>query len=268
MSVSVFTWNINHDVKQLAVGEYAHFSWEARRDAVVDVLRRNCGPTTVACIQEATQESMGDLVRLLFQPATYIVHSAMTNPGHGGMYAFTAVPRTLASVVIQCAIAPPPGGADMRAPWCVVWMTIRGTSQDFVVCNTHMPMGDKYRLPLSLHLATELARTPTHDFLVVCGDMNTFPDAGGYEQVRSMLMACPGLYDATSLMVSPTGERALTTFKPFPFDDGMPANVIPYNLDHIMVRINKDKVRYTHTIPLCHNDVHVSDHFAVQIDFY
>lgn len=107
--------------------------------------------------------------------------------------------------------------------------------------------------------------------VIVCGDMNTFPDEGGLKQVFDF-QNLSGAHEASSVIVSNADhtKRVLTTFSPYPYDS-VPDNILPFHLDHIFVK------NLEHDVVVCEDELviefkekkyGVSDHFLLKMQFF
>ena len=239
---SVLTWNIAGVYKP----EYeSRYGWEARKEQVCSFLKER-SQSHVMLLQEATDFSIPDLMKL-FPKDTHHTQILKTST-RCGLYVFTAIPKSLFSDTNSIFINHEP-----RVSWII------NQCGPYTFVNCHFPTGYDERMKCTEHLATQLNTFDTN--IIMAGDMNTFPDAGGFEQVALIQNKCRGIREATHIIISATDhtKRVLKTFEPWE-GDSVPENIIPYHLDHIFVQAN-----IVHTIPICHEIYPISDHMPIEI---
>jgi mRNA deadenylase 3'-5' endonuclease subunit Ccr4 len=256
MKQTLLSWNINYSTQ--TVGEYEIYNWKHRAPQVLKFLIEHI-PNTILCLQEATEESIADIEKILpnHQIFTKKVHPA-------GRYLLTAFPHGLTAFPIKLKVE-----QDTRECWDCFNVRINDDhllpgENELLITNVHLPMSATYRLPLTAHIAAQTGDYATyHNILsIVAGDFNTFPDDQGYEQTMSMQT---GAYrEATSVIVAANDPklRILETFSPYPYDIVPDApNKYKYHLDHIFVTGD-----IQNSIPECFVSS-ASDHYALRMRF-
>jgi endonuclease/exonuclease/phosphatase family metal-dependent hydrolase len=242
---SVLTWNIAGVYKPEFESRYG---WNARRAEVCSFLKERT-KQHVVFLQEATDESIPDLLTV-FPEVTHFTQYHK-NSTRCGLYVFIAIPKILFGNITPLIIPYEP-----RMSWIIV------QCDNFTFVNSHFPTGYNERMKSTEHLSVEIGKLKTN--IIMCGDMNTFPDGGGFRQVALILDKCRGIREATHIILSASDpyKRVLQTFCPWE-GDSVPDKLIPYHLDHIFVSTHLE-----HTDPICHDIYPVSDHMPIEMDVY
>lgn len=196
-----------------------------------------------------------------------------------GRMLYTAVPKNLNSKSLSIE----PLGPEFRDCWDIIQIGNNETPK-LIVVNLHAPMAAKYRLPICKHVAEKISKlTASNESIIIIGDLNTFSDELGLDQIR--LMENEGFKDVTNVLLrgsvnstsfSPVSPivRVLETFDPYPYDN-VPRDkpeFFPYNLDHVLVKNipNYSTVLcYDQERDVVFNGKHYgnSDHFALSFSF-
>lgn len=253
---TLFTWNVNYS--QRTINEFECFDWAHRKTDVFFNLLQVMTIDTIFCIQEVSDGSKKDILEF-FHKQDFKCFIQQTHPA--GRYIVTAVHNTHTSErdnrLKQLS--------DIRLSCMAI-----NVNDKLVVVNVHFSVGKDFRFAQSNQVATYV--TGLELPWIVAGDMNTFPDRCGHEQILKFQRIAGGA-DVTSLMLrdSDASARALKTFSPYPYDK-IP-KVLPYNLDHILVKGSTLKCE----TPTCGDDsftinfkgekYSTSDHFFLKMKF-
>jgi hypothetical protein len=277
MDITVVTWNINFSNR--TVGEFEAFSFKNRANFIVSNIKsfQNKSPYTIFALQEVMPDYL-DTLNLVFPNDKYEVYTKKVHDV--GRMLYTAVPKTLKSERRDI----PPIGNNFRDCWDFIDIHEKSGRSVATVVNLHAPMDAAFRLPICKYVSEvcEVSSGNGWPFIIV-GDLNTFSDGQGLEQIK--LMEESGFKDVTSVILrgsvtSDTFEpvtprvRVLETFDAYPYDK-VPRddpNFFPFNLDHVLIRNIKD-----YETVLCYDQERDiifnckaygnSDHFALSFTF-
>lgn len=264
---TIVSWNVNYS--PLTVGEYEAFSFEHRSAHVVGTIKllQAKKGNTLFLLQEVMPSYL-PILNVVFPKSHYNVWTKQVHPC--GRMVYTAVPIEYVSEQCVSGDAIPPPGEGLRECWDVIRVFIHG-NDNFWLINLHAPMEAKYRIPICNYVATH---TKSYYYCIIAGDLNSFPDDGGVEQIASM--ETNNTYkDANSVMLRGNLEseqfaptlpyvRVLQTFDPYPYDK-VPMDspkYFPYHLDHILI---SSSFR-SHETALCFDGERgASDHFPISL---
>jgi len=235
--IQIITHNVNYDSR--AEKKFKAFAWENRKDKLLsyyaEIIQKDI--PTIFCLQEVMPEYTDDIKKVF---KGYNWYAQQVHPT--GRQIVTLIPKEFTSERIKV----PKISENHRQVFLAI--SVRIKENTFMLYNAHFPMGLKWRVdftnqlvnilrpPTSIPSVAELEnllKSPTGT--IVIGDFNTFPDAWGVEQSLE-IQIYGNVVDATQYMEDvETKKRVLKTFSPYPYDK-VPANVEPYNLDHIYIR--------------------------------
>lgn len=198
--------------------------WEGKRKLdTLDKIASLSRNETIYCFQEVTSQMRNDIQALLM--STHLLFYSITNAEHDfGL--LTCVPHKYESVELKdlYRYVQRPNG---WAPGCMAILV----NYNMLIVNIHVSEA-KEMICFSLAEYLSTARK-----FVICGDFNSFPDAGGVELIQNM-QRLSGSYEASSVIIDSKDpkRRILKTFKPYPEDMGVPIDTMDYHLDHILVK--------------------------------
>ena len=207
--VKVLTWNVNTDMRaEAGGGEYEKFSWNNRKDSVVDTIVKS--DADVVCLQEMREESISDLIGSSSLRERYNFDYAKTNGTGPAFYLAILHRKELLTCVEKQVYWMGDGGCVQHFDSCsgsngfgriVLQVALKATPYpdpkwsrtsevgeqmnrlSFRVFCTHFGLGEKERLTEARVLG-ELVRGKSP--CIVCGDFNSFPDANGGLQMHTI----------------------------------------------------------------------------------
>lgn len=266
---TIVTWNINFSSR--TVNEYESFSFANRAKYILDniiALQNKSNHPVIFALQEVMPDYL-DSLNSVFPTDKYTVFLKKVHDV--GRMLYTAIPITLKSQSHTIE----PLGPTFRDCYDIILIPDLLT-----IVNLHAPMGAEYRLQICKHVASYISSVIPS---IIVGDLNTFSDDKGLEQIREMEQY--SFKDITGVILrgsvtTPSFEpitpkvRVLETFDPYPYDN-VPREkpeFFPFNLDHILVR---NIPNYSTTI--CYDQERNvifngkqygnSDHFALSVTF-
>jgi hypothetical protein len=218
---SVLSWNTNFDARALT----GPFSWEARRDAVVALIVK--ADADFVCLQELRDDAVRFLMAHPAITAKYDLSVARTNATDmalclvtmwdkrrwtcaarplwylavGEMYPQWAdccgngFGRVALETEFYPAVVPDPKNRDIirNAAQIVLNDPLSGqVYHPLIIYNVHFGLSEPERLLEAETIRRHVEVVREHAEVVVCGDFNTFPDAGGKEEVRVICSGGPG----------------------------------------------------------------------------
>lgn len=275
MNFTIITWNVNFSSR--TVDKYEPFSFANRAKYIlsdITALQNKSSQPIIFALQEVMPDYL-DSLNSVFPADKYTVFLKKVHDV--GRMLYTAVPKSLTSS--GRTIAPlEPGFRDC---WDIIDILNDSGLPSFTIVNLHAPMDVKFRLPICTHVA----KNTSFDWLsLIVGDLNTFSDGQGLEQIK-MMENSGSFKDVTSVLLrgsvaSPSFEpilprvRVLETFEPYPYDSVPRENpeFFPLNLDHILVH----KISNYSTVICYDQERNVvfdgksygnSDHFALSFSF-
>ncbi len=271
---TIVTWNVNFSGR--TVGEFETFSFANRATFILNDIKALQNKTSNGPIIFAFQEVMPDYLDSLNSVFPNDKYTVYTKKVHDvGRMLYTAVPKTLTSQTRNIQ----PLGCNFRDCWDFIDIG-DASKPSLTIVNLHAPMDAQFRLPICKHVAESASfEWPT----IIVGDLNTFSDGQGLDQIR--LMENTGFRDVTCVLLrssvaSPSFEpvtpkiRVLETFDPYPYDNVPRDNpgFFPFNLDHVLVHNITD-----YSTVLCYDqernvmfdgkEYGNSDHFALSLTF-
>lgn len=275
---TVVTWNVNFSGR--TVDKYEIFSFANRANYILSNIKalqnKIRGNMVVFALQEVMPDYL-DSLNSVFPDDQYTVYTKKIHDV--GRMLYTAVPKALGPYKSQ-RFNIKSLGENFRDCWDIIDITDDNNWPLFTIVNLHAPMDAQYRLPICKHVAENTCfGCPT----VIVGDLNTFSDGKGLEQIKSMENA--GFKDVTGVLLrgsvaTPEFEpvtprvRVLETFDPYPYDNVPRENpeFFPFNLDHVFVHQIRD-----YSTVLCYDQERNvifdgksygnSDHFALSFTF-
>ena len=284
---TLITWNLNFSGR--TTGKYEGFSFKNRASLIQKNVKsfQNKKGCTIFAFQEVMPDYL-DILAEVFPDSLYTIYTKKVHDV--GRMLYTAVPKTLRSKSRNIAQL----GNNFRDCWDLIDVfdsslseisyeasTQSSTQQPLItIVNLHAPMDAQFRLPICKHVAeNSIFQWPS----IIVGDLNTFSDGHGIEQIKSMEYA--GFRDITGVILrgSVTSNefepvtprvRVLETFDPYPYDNVPRDNPLffPLNLDHVLIR----KIANYECV-LCYDmerdivfegkNYGNSDHFALSVTF-
>lgn len=234
---TIVSWNVNYSAR--TVDQYEEFSFARRAELVTNTLKhlQVKEGNTLFLLQEVMPDYL-PVLNAVFPENRYRVWTKQVHPC--GRMLYTAIPMDYVSERDESI---PPLGEEFRDCWDEIRVFIHA-QDNFRVINVHAPMDKKYRVPICTHIAKCCRQ---HYYCIIAGDLNTFPDDGGREQIAAMEQHNT-FKDANSLMLRSSLQfrtfepsspycRVLQTFSPYPYDT-IPKEspkYFPYHLDHILI---------------------------------
>lgn len=243
MNITIVTWNINFSNR--TVGEFEVFSFENRKKYILSNIKslQNKSPNIIFALQEVMPDYL-DALNSVFPSDKFVIYTKKVH--EVGRMLYTAVPRIFSSQRREV----PPIGNNFRECWDFIYIYDVSGATILTVVNLHAPMDATFRLPICKYVA-ETCEVLTGWPCVIVGDMNTFSDDRGIDQIK--LMEKPGFKDVTGVILrssiqSPNFEpvtpkaRVFETFDAYPYDNVPRDNpdFFPFNLDHVLIRDIKD----------------------------
>lgn len=266
----VFHWNLQHSQgcqQRGDTGDYAAFQWKHRRQAALALLRKQTCTADVVTLTEIRRYNCDDIRAVLME--------TMDNPyvwasPYGGRKGPSGEDddRDLLVVAIRChATAPAQVETGTEHALAVLVPDLKGRAT--LVVAMHFPIREEHRLDVAQCIGAKLQTAAYHaDSVVIAGDMNAFPDAGGHLQMHTM-MAPLRVLDATQFLKrNSDGRRAHSTFRPYPYDS-VPALDDPDKLDYVLSHglVPTEAVVIDDQPVCCAPDYGPSDHMPVLVTF-
>ncbi len=222
--ISFMTYNINYSRR--AKDEFAEYSWDNRKDAAYDVVRKS--RAGIVFLQEVLCINRGQVSTTL---TDYSWHFEPINSRNGVCCNAIGIHSSFMPKVAQLKFSFNFNQIEKTAEK-VMGLLIG----DLCLVNCHFPMAEAGRMAMADGIGGVITRLPWKR-LIVAGDLNAFPDARGKEQLE-LIRKGTGTERVSDLARSQlTRQVAVRSFVPYPYDKvPKKALAMPGKLDHVFVK--------------------------------
>jgi endonuclease/exonuclease/phosphatase family metal-dependent hydrolase len=204
--ITVVTWNVNYDFRAEGKLEWAAFHWEARRESVIQNILKKFATADFVCLQELRSESVRSIIGDPRISAVYDSAYGRTNATENALCLLTLWDKKAWSCVESSTLwfgpdymprywsARPGGNGYGRIVFLTRFMRavapeppnapiVHRGEHPISICNVHFGLSEAERMQ-EARLLHEVALCRN---AIVCGDFNSFVDAGGAAQLEVAL---------------------------------------------------------------------------------